>query len=67
MSLLKEITRIKNLMLIKEEKNKTNLFDDFDLSEFKKTFDKQKGHSELTFQMTQDMNNQKYIKDLILI
>jgi hypothetical protein len=40
---------------------------DFDLSEFKKTFDKQKGHSELTFQMTQDMNNQKYIKDLILI
>jgi hypothetical protein len=35
MSLLKEITRIKDLMLIKEEKNKTNLFDDFDLSKFK--------------------------------
>jgi len=40
---------------------------DFNLSEFQKTFDKEKGHSELTFQMTQDMNNQKYIKDLILV
>jgi len=40
---------------------------DFNLSEFQKTFDKEKGHSELTFQMTQDMNNQNYIKDLILV
>ena len=37
MSLLVEITRIKNLMLLNEKKDNINLFDDFDLTEFKKT------------------------------
>ena len=36
MSLLVEITRIKNLMLLNEKKDNNNLFDDFDLTQFKK-------------------------------
>lgn len=40
---------------------------DFNINYFKQSFDKNKGHSELTFQMTQDMNNKTYIKDLILV
>lgn len=40
---------------------------DFNIDYFKQSFDKKKGHSELTFQMTQDMNNKSYIKDLILV
>jgi len=37
MSLLKEIVRIKNLMLINEKKDNGNLFADFDITKFKKS------------------------------
>jgi len=36
MLLLKEINRIKNLMLINEKKDNDNLFNDFDITKFKK-------------------------------
>lgn len=47
--------------------NIINDYFDFDLSSFKQTFNKEKGHSEMTFQMTSNINDKQYIKDLVLI